>query len=115
MKHGPQTNSAKNCPGFSNFRLVEFSNRDILIAILAMIRPVTTENSASQPATSRVADRKTTFNRLCWCGAAGLILLAGVVFVDWLAVAPGCPWGLSVVFLVLFGTTHALQQTIPAT
>ncbi len=42
-------------------------------------------------------------------------LLAGIVFVDWLAVAPECPRGLSLVFLALFGTTQALQRYIPAT
>jgi len=42
-------------------------------------------------------------------------LLAGIVFVDWLAVAPECPRGLSLVFLILFGATQALQRYIPAT
>jgi hypothetical protein len=42
-------------------------------------------------------------------------LLAGIVFVDWLAVAPVCPRALSVVFLCLFGATQALQRYIPAT
>jgi fructose-specific phosphotransferase system IIC component len=42
-------------------------------------------------------------------------LLAGIVFVDWLAVAPQCPRELSVVFLVLFGTTIFLQKFVPAT
>lgn len=42
-------------------------------------------------------------------------LLAGIVFVDWLAVAPECPRGLSLIFLLLFGTTQALQRYIPAT
>jgi hypothetical protein len=32
-------------------------------------------------------------------------LLAGIVFVDWLAVAPLCPRWLSCVFLILFGAT----------
>ena len=42
-------------------------------------------------------------------------LLAGIVFVDWLAVAPGCPHGLSFAFLALFGTTLCLQRFVPAT
>jgi hypothetical protein len=42
-------------------------------------------------------------------------LLAGIVFVDWLAVAPQCPYELSFVFLVLFGATILLQQIVPAT
>ena len=42
-------------------------------------------------------------------------LLAGIVFVDWLAVAPQCPRGLSLAFLALFGATQALQRYIPAT
>jgi hypothetical protein len=42
-------------------------------------------------------------------------LLAGIVFVDWLAVAPQCPPELSLVFLALFGTTILLQQFVPAT
>jgi 4-hydroxybenzoate polyprenyltransferase len=42
-------------------------------------------------------------------------LLAGIVFVDWLAVAPECPRALSVVFLCLFAATQALQRYIPAT
>ena len=42
-------------------------------------------------------------------------LLAGIVFVDWLAVAPGCPHGLSFAFLALFGTTLGLQRFVPAT
>ena len=42
-------------------------------------------------------------------------LLAGIVFVDWLAVAPECPRALSVVFLCLFGATQVLQRFIPAT
>jgi 4-hydroxybenzoate polyprenyltransferase len=41
-------------------------------------------------------------------------LLAGIVFVDWLAVAPLCPNGLSFVFLILFGATLGLQQFVPA-
>jgi hypothetical protein len=42
-------------------------------------------------------------------------LLAGIVFVDWLAVAPQCPRDLSVVFLGLFGATYFLQKFVPAT
>ena len=43
-------------------------------------------------------------------------LLAGIVLVDWLVVAPQIPHGLStVVFLALFGTTLFLQRFIPAT
>jgi UbiA prenyltransferase family len=42
-------------------------------------------------------------------------LLAGIVFVDWLAVAPQCPKWLSAVFLFLFGATLWLQRYIPAT
>ena len=42
-------------------------------------------------------------------------LLAGIVFVDWLAVAPGCPPALGTTFLALFGITLGLQRFIPAT
>lgn len=42
-------------------------------------------------------------------------LLAGIVLVDWLAVAPGCPNALGVVFLILFGATLGLQHFVPAT
>ena len=42
-------------------------------------------------------------------------LLAGIVFVDWLAVAPECPRELSAVFLILFGATLGLQRFVPAT
>ena len=42
-------------------------------------------------------------------------LLAGIIFVDWLAVAPGCPRGLDVTFVVLFVATLILQRFIPAT
>jgi hypothetical protein len=42
-------------------------------------------------------------------------LLAGIVFVDWLAVAPQCPRVLSIVFLILFGATLWLQRFVPAT
>jgi 4-hydroxybenzoate polyprenyltransferase len=41
-------------------------------------------------------------------------LLAGIVFVDWLAVAPLCPHWLSFVFLILFGATLGLQRLVPA-
>jgi 4-hydroxybenzoate polyprenyltransferase len=41
-------------------------------------------------------------------------LLAGIVFVDWLAVAPLCPQWLSCVFLILFGATLGLQRIVPA-
>jgi hypothetical protein len=42
-------------------------------------------------------------------------LLSGIVFVDWLAVAPLCPHWLSFVFLFLAGATLALQRFVPAT
>ena len=42
-------------------------------------------------------------------------LLAGIVFVDWLAIAPQCPQWLSAVMLTLFGTTVLLQRFVPAT
>ena len=42
-------------------------------------------------------------------------LLAGIVLVDWLAVAPGCPHGLSAAFLILFAATLGLQRFVPAT
>jgi len=42
-------------------------------------------------------------------------LLAGIVFVDWLAVAPVCPRDLSFTFLILFGATIFSQRLIPAT
>jgi 4-hydroxybenzoate polyprenyltransferase len=42
-------------------------------------------------------------------------LLAGIVFVDWLAVAPQCPRELSAAFLILFGATLWLQRFVPAT
>jgi len=42
-------------------------------------------------------------------------LLAGIVIVDWLAVAPDCPHWLSYVFLILFGITLWLQRFVPAT
>jgi 4-hydroxybenzoate polyprenyltransferase len=43
-------------------------------------------------------------------------LLAGIVFVDWLAVAPMLPhWQSAVTFLVLFGLTKWFQRFVPAT
>ncbi len=42
-------------------------------------------------------------------------LLAGIIFVDWLAVAPGCPRALDVTFILLFMATLILQRFIPAT
>ncbi len=42
-------------------------------------------------------------------------LSAGIVLVDWLAVAPVCPRGLGFAFLILFGATLALQRLVPAT
>ena len=43
-------------------------------------------------------------------------LLAGIVFVDWLAVAPVIPHPMSaIVFLALFGLTKWLQKFVPAT
>ena len=42
-------------------------------------------------------------------------LLAGIVWVDWLAVAPQCPPWLAGTFLILFGATLFLQRFIPAT
>jgi uncharacterized membrane protein YczE len=42
-------------------------------------------------------------------------LLAGIVFVDWLAVAPQCPRWLSAIFLLLFGATLLMQRIVPAT
>jgi 4-hydroxybenzoate polyprenyltransferase len=43
-------------------------------------------------------------------------LLAGIIFVDWLAVAPQIAYTLgSVVFLALFGVTIIFQRFIPAT
>ena len=41
-------------------------------------------------------------------------LLAGIVFVDWLALAPWCPKWLSFIFLLLWGATLALQRLAPA-
>ncbi len=42
-------------------------------------------------------------------------LLAGIVFVDWLAVAPDCSRWMSVVLLALFALTNFLQKFVPAT
>jgi 4-hydroxybenzoate polyprenyltransferase len=42
-------------------------------------------------------------------------LLAGIIWVDWLAVAPGCPHWLCFIFLALFAETLALQRYVPAT
>jgi hypothetical protein len=42
-------------------------------------------------------------------------LLAGIIFVDWLAVAPECPRELSAAFLILFGATLWFQRFVPAT
>jgi len=42
-------------------------------------------------------------------------LLAGIIFVDWLDVAPLCPTALSATFLVLFGLTLWCQRFVPAT
>ena len=42
-------------------------------------------------------------------------LLAGIVLVDLLAIAPDCPLPLKAVFLILFGATLGLQRFVPAT
>jgi 4-hydroxybenzoate polyprenyltransferase len=42
-------------------------------------------------------------------------LLAGIVFVDWIAIAPDCSRWLSLILLALFGLTKWLQQFVPAT
>jgi len=42
-------------------------------------------------------------------------LLAGIILVDWLAVAPQCPGWLNVILPVLFVVTKISQQFIPAT
>src|SRR5471030_2437154 len=42
-------------------------------------------------------------------------LLVGIIFVDWLTVAPQCPRELSGAFLILFGATLWLQRFVPAT
>ena len=41
-------------------------------------------------------------------------LFAGIVLVDWLAVAPLCPQWLSLTFLILFGATLSFQRFVPA-
>lgn len=41
-------------------------------------------------------------------------LLAGIIFVDWLAVAPFCPKWFGAVFLILFGATLISQRFIPS-
>jgi 4-hydroxybenzoate polyprenyltransferase len=49
-------------------------------------------------------------------GNIGLIvtnLLAGIVFVDWLAVAPDCSRWLDLVLIALFGLTAWLQRFVP--
>jgi hypothetical protein len=42
-------------------------------------------------------------------------LLAGIVFVDWLAIAPQCPQWLGSTLLALFGITLLAQRFVPAT
>ncbi|MEJ0089657.1 MAG: UbiA family prenyltransferase [Limisphaerales bacterium] len=42
-------------------------------------------------------------------------LLAGIVLVDWLAIAPQCPHWLVAVIFILFGTTLFSQRFVPAT
>ena len=42
-------------------------------------------------------------------------LLAGIIFVDWLALSPQCPFALSVIFALLFVITLLAQRFIPAT
>lgn len=42
-------------------------------------------------------------------------LLAGIIFVDWLAVAAYCPKWLGAIFIILFGITLLLQKFVPAT
>ncbi len=51
-------------------------------------------------------------------GNVGLIvanLLAGIVFVDWIAIAPDCSRWMSLMLLALFGLTKWLQKFVPAT
>ena len=51
-------------------------------------------------------------------GNVGLIvanLLAGIVFVDWIAIAPDCTRWMSLILLALFGLTKWLQKFVPAT
>jgi UbiA prenyltransferase family len=42
-------------------------------------------------------------------------LLAGIIFVDWLALASQCPIPLAAIFVILFVATLVLQRFIPAT
>ena len=42
-------------------------------------------------------------------------LLAGIVFVDWIAIAPVCPHWLSLTLLALFGLAKLAQKFVPAT
>jgi hypothetical protein len=42
-------------------------------------------------------------------------LLAGIVFVDWLSVAPAAPRELSLIFLGLFAGAWLAQRLVPAT
>jgi hypothetical protein len=42
-------------------------------------------------------------------------LLAGIVFVDWLAVVPQCNIWQCLLFFALFGLTKLLQNFVPAT
>ncbi len=42
-------------------------------------------------------------------------LLAGIIFVDWLAIAPQCPHWLGGTLFFLFGTTLVAQRFVPAT
>lgn len=42
-------------------------------------------------------------------------LLAGIIFVDWLAIAPQCPVGLGLILALLFVSTLLAQRLIPAT
>jgi 4-hydroxybenzoate polyprenyltransferase len=42
-------------------------------------------------------------------------LLAGIIFVDWLAIASVCPKWFGVIFVILFGATLLLQKFVPAT
>ena len=42
-------------------------------------------------------------------------LLAGIIIVDWIAIAPDCSRWLSLILLALFGLTKWLQKFVPAT
>jgi 4-hydroxybenzoate polyprenyltransferase len=42
-------------------------------------------------------------------------LLAGIVFVDWIAIAPGASHWLVPIMVILFGLTKLLQKFVPAT